>query len=103
MEALKSACAPSLQSPASIRIHTLCKVAVSNPTEVEAFEDALQSSKKVLGSRVWTISLFAIADVRTDGGQDKDTFKCEEEIQKLQIVVEMAVKLLDQKANLLFY
>jgi len=46
--------------------------------------------------------MFVVTEI--DGGsQDNDTFKREEEIQKLQIVIEMAVKLLDQKAHLLFY
>ena len=46
--------------------------------------------------------MFVVTEI-DGGGQDNDTFECEEEIQKLQIVIEMAVKLLDQKAHLLFY
>jgi hypothetical protein len=113
MEALKSACAPSLQTTVLYLQHLFEFMLFEKllyPKEVEAFEErvaALQSSKKLLAAEFGPyhylrLLMYVVTDIG-GGGQDNDTFKCEEEIQKLQIVIDLAVKLLDEKAHLLFY
>lgn len=113
LEDLKSACDPVLQTTVLYLQHLFEFVLFRKllyPTEVLAFEDrvaSLQSSKKVLAAEFGPyhylrLLVFVVTEIDASG-QDNDRFKCEEEMQKLQQVVDTAVKMLDEKAHVLFY
>ena len=113
MEELKSACDPVLQATV-VYLQHLFEFALPKkllyPTEVIVYEDrltSLQISKKILATEFGPyhylrLLMFVVTDLDASG-EDNDKFTCEVEMQKLQQVVDTAVKLLDEKAHVLFY